>query len=157
MHQLKWFINTHVRRQKTVYAAVCAIVERQKLFFYKGPGHLRPLRMKDIAEEIGVHETTVSRIANGKYLQCEWGLFELKYFFTNAVSQSAAPQNNPGSKESVKHLLKIIIDKNEQKGIKKLSDAKLAELLEAEGVHIARRTVAKYRSELNIESSFDRS
>ena len=67
------------------------------------------------------------------------------------------PQNNPGSKESVKHLLKIIIDKNEQKGIKKLSDAKLAELLEAEGVRIARRTVAKYRSELNIESSFDRS
>ena len=155
-------------REKTVYAAVCAIVERQKLFFYKGPGHLRPLRMKDIAEAIGVHETTVSRIANGKYLQCEWGLFEFKYFFTNAVSQkdtpsaqderkSGAGQSNPGSKESVKHLLKIIIDKNEQKGIKKLSDAKLAELLEAEGVRIARRTVAKYRSELNIESSFDRS
>ena len=168
VQQAKWFINTLKMREKTVYAAVCAIVERQKLFFYKGPGHLRPLRMKDIAEEIGVHETTVSRIANGKYLQCEWGLFEFKYFFTNAVSQkdaapaqderkSGAGQSNPGSKESVKHLLKIIIDKNEQKGIKKLSDAKLAELLEAEGVHIARRTVAKYRAELNIESSFDRS
>ena len=68
--------------RKRLFELVPGAPNGKSFFFYKGPGHLHPLRMKDIAEEIGVHETTVSRIANRKYLQCEWGLFELKYFFT---------------------------------------------------------------------------
>ncbi|MGI5173722.1 RNA polymerase factor sigma-54 [Treponema sp. OMZ 840] len=177
--QAQWVIETLHMRTKAIHSAMQAIVIRQELFFRKGPGHLCPLRMKDIAEEIGVHETTVSRIANGKYVQCEWGIFEIKYFFTNAVSSNihekkkkirqaesdtephitkrGEEQNIPGSKESAKHLLKAIIEEHEKKGGKKLSDAKLSELLAQRGINIARRTVAKYRSELNIYSSFDRS
>ena len=137
--------------------------------------------MKDIAEEIGVHETTVSRIANGKYLQCEWGVFEIKHFFTtalekqetsdteastenDALTQTAAKHSKTEktsdssriSQEAVKYRLRELIEQNKKEGGKKLSDSKLAELLAKEGITIARRTVAKYRSELNIESSFDR-
>ncbi|WP_428771832.1 RNA polymerase factor sigma-54 [Treponema sp. HNW] len=159
------FIQNIRLRNKAVYSAAEAIVRRQYDFFDKGPGNLRPLRMKDIAEEIGVHETTVSRIANGKYLQCEWGLFEIKHFFTNALerqggqdaeSAQKTPRPAPSSQEAVKHRLREIIEESEKKGGKKLSDSKLAELLGKEGISIARRTVAKYRNELNIESSFDR-
>ena len=136
--------------------------------------------MKDIAEKIGVHETTVSRLANGKYIQCEWGIFEIKYFFTNAatanrstaasntvplmspvrssISDSIPASTEPvaGSKEAVKYMLQRIITNAEKENSKKLSDAQLVTLLEKQGVHIARRTVAKYRNELHIESSFDR-
>ena len=164
-------------RTKSIYAAIAAIVAHQYDFFDKGPGNVRALRMKDIAEEIGVHETTVSRIANGKYIQCEWGIYEIKYFFSSAVThthvkntlpfsaqhkQGAAglPPEMPAvpdSKEAVKHRLREIIETHEKNGGKKLSDAKLAGILAGEGISVARRTVAKYRSELNIHSSFDRS
>ena len=174
------FIENIRLRNQALYAAVQAIVRRQYGFFDKGPGNLQPLRMKDIAEEIGVHETTVSRIANGKYLQCEWGVFEIKHFFTNALEKrepSGTERPNGSeypnrleagqkqskktsgsarvSQEAVKYRLREIIEQSEKEG-KKLSDSKLAELLGEEGISIARRTVAKYRSELNIESSFDR-
>lgn len=175
------FIENIKLRNKAVYAAVEAIVRYQYAFFDKGPGNLRPLRMKDIAEEIGVHETTVSRIANGKYLQCEWGVFEIKHFFTTALEKQKIPDTGTMSagksvpqagtehaktekasdssrisQEAVKYRLRELIEQSEKEGRKKLSDSKLAELLGKEGITIARRTVAKYRSELNIESSFDR-
>ncbi len=149
------FINALKYRATSIYHAMEAIVMHQHEFFSKGPGYLTPLRQKDIAEKIGMHETTISRIANGKYVQCDWGVFELKYFFTNAV-QEQKEGNIQESKEAVKHQILLMLEENKNSGGKKLSDSRLATMLEEKGIKIARRTVAKYRSELNIESSFDR-
>ena len=133
------------------------IVKHQIEFFEKGPLYLKPLRLKDIAEKIDVHETTVSRISNGKYIQCEWGLFEVKYFFSNAVSVSENTDKSnlekEHSKESVKQVLLSILKTEEGKN---LSDQKLSDKLAEQGINIARRTVAKYRKELNFDSSYDR-
>lgn len=161
----KWFLSAIEMRKTNIVKIVQYIVAFQELFFDKGPGYLKPLRLKDIADVLEIHEATVSRIVNSKYLQCEWGLFNLKYFFTNAVSttliKSSEDNENKvpmvASKESVKHVLQEIIQEHEKDpGGKKLSDEKLSKLLAERGVSVARRTVAKYRSELQIESSFDR-
>ena len=119
-----------------------------------------PLRQKDVADAIEVHEATVSRMANSKYIQCEWGLFPIKFFFSNAVQQkdgiqqiSSAPESI--SRQSVKFEISSII-KSQPPQAKRLSDQKIVELLEAKGIKIARRTVAKYRAQLNIESSYSR-
>jgi RNA polymerase sigma-54 factor len=106
--------------------------------------------MKDVAETLGVHEGTISRIANGKYLQCSWGLFEIRYFFS---TQATVSDGQVRSKESVKQELLLIMKEHaeQQKNnptIKKLSDETLAQKLETRGIKIARRTVAKYRAEL---------
>ncbi|MFI3256751.1 MAG: RNA polymerase factor sigma-54 [Spirochaetales bacterium] len=150
------FIHALEYRSKSLYKTIQAIVTGQYEFFDKGPGHIIPLRLKDIADKIGVHETTVSRISNGKYLQCEWGIFEIKYFFSNAVQNKYGDNNFADSKESIKHQLLLILKENEKSNSKQLSDSALAALLAEKGIHIARRTVAKYRSELHINSSFDR-
>ena len=137
-------------RQNTIARACCEIVRIQLEFFKKGPGHLVPLRLQDIADKLGVHETTVSRMSNSKYIQCDWGLFNIKYFFTNAAST----KDGSVSRDNVLHHLKEIIENNSEG--KKLSDQKLAEALEKRGIKIARRTVAKYRNLLNVESSYNR-
>lgn len=151
----QWFMRSIHQRNATLGKAVHSILRYQRLFFDKGPRFLSPLRMKDVADEIGVHEATISRIANSKYLQCEWGLFEIKHFFTSAVASTSAssPKKTAQdhSKESVKEELRILIEKEGS-----LSDQKLSDLLAQKGIKIARRTVAKYREELNIASSFDR-
>lgn len=169
----EWFINALRYRESTILKAALAIVDFQHEFFVAGPRFLVPLRMKDVAEKIGVHEATVSRLANGKYLQCDWGLFEIRYFFSSQVvvkntnknmagisALDSLEQNEPKvrSKESVKQELKDIIMQyaKENPEAKPLSDQKLSDLLGERGIQVARRTVAKYRGELNIESSFDR-
>lgn len=156
-------------RESTIQKAALAIAELQRDFFLKGPRHLRPLRMKDVAERIGVNESTISRMANGKYLRCQWGVFEIKYFFSSQVETEGAPAGQPGlpesgqvqeglSKEGSKVILKELLEEHQRQapGSKPLSDQKLSDLLAQRGIRLARRTVAKYRSELNIESSFDR-
>jgi RNA polymerase sigma-54 factor len=130
-----------------------AIIEFQRDFFMRGPKYIRPLTLKDIAQEIGVHEATVSRITTSKYVQTEWGIFELKYFFSNPVS-GAAPDGSGFSKRGVKEIVREIIE--EEGGAKNLSDQKIVELLLKRGVKIARRTVSKYRNELDIGSSYGR-
>jgi RNA polymerase sigma-54 factor len=147
----KWIIDTVDQREQTIVKTVQAIVKTQGPFFEQGPRFLRPLTMKALAETIGVHETTVSRIANGKYLQCHWGLFELRYFFSTKTAADGAGQFR--SQESVKQELLLILKAHEegQKSgalAKKLSDAALAQQLQERGIQIARRTVAKYRAEL---------
>jgi len=122
-------------------------------FFLHGPKYLRPLTLSDIAEEISVHETTVSRISNAKYIQTDWGIFPIKYFFTNAV-QGKGDDGKEVSKTGVKEIIREII--TEYTGSKRLSDQKISDLLAERNISVARRTVAKYRKELNIESSFDR-
>ena len=149
VNDAKNFLNAVEQRNSTLLKVSVEIVKYQKDFFEKGSLYLKPLRLKDIANKIGVHETTVSRISNGKYLQCEWGLFELKYFFSNSVNEN----NDSQSKESIKQELLQILKSS---GEKKLSDQKLSEKLAEKGINIARRTVAKYRKELNFDSSYDR-
>lgn len=146
----KWIIETVEQREQAIVKTVQAIIEFQLPFFEQGPRFLRPLKMKNAAELTGVHEGTISRIVNGKYLQCDWGLFELRYFFS---SQTGTVEGASRSKESVKQELQLIIHEHEDQRrhnpkIKKLSDETLTQKLEERGIKIARRTVAKYRLEL---------
>jgi len=157
--EARWFIGTIERRNLTILKLARAIVVFQRNFFRHGPSALAPLRMKDVAEEIGMHEATVSRAANGKYLQCEWGLFELRYFFSNQVGSAKAGTvaqgaGNAGlfSKQGVKEVIRELVAASSEP----LSDQKIADQLALRGIKIARRTVAKYRGELTIGSSFER-
>jgi RNA polymerase sigma-54 factor len=124
-------------------------VRQQEAFFLYGVAHLRPLILRDIAEVIGMHESTVSRVTANKYMTTPRGLFELKYFFTSSIP--AANGAEAHSAEAVKFRIKGLIDGETQSEI--LSDDRLVELLKGEGIDIARRTVAKYREALRIPSS----
>jgi len=150
--EARWFIRSINQRNHTLLKVMRAIVEFQRAFFAKGPKYLAPLTLKDIAQEIGVHETTVSRIANGKYVQTEWGIFEIRYFFTNSIS-GAGSSGSRYSKEAVKEIIREIIKSEEGS----LSDQDIADLLAQRGIPLARRTVAKYRKELDLGSSYTRS
>lgn len=149
--EARWFIRSINQRNHTLLKVMRAIVEFQRAFFVKGPKALAPLTLKDIAQEIGVHETTVSRIANGKYVQTEWGIFEIRYFFTNSIS-GAGSSGSRYSKEAVKEIIREIIQEEEGS----LSDQDIADLLARKGIPLARRTVAKYRKELDLGSSYTR-
>ncbi|GAB6108585.1 RNA polymerase factor sigma-54 [Fusibacter bizertensis] len=139
------------QRRNTIYRVCTAIVEYQNDFFEKGLLYLKPLNLKDIADEIEVHESTVSRAVNGKYMQCPNGLFEIKYFFQSGVKGASG---EGVSSESVKLVMKDMIDREDTK--KPLSDQFLADELVKTGINISRRTVAKYRDELNIPPSSKR-
>jgi RNA polymerase sigma-54 factor len=160
LQDARWFIRTIGQRNQTLLKVCRAVVEFQREFFLKGPKYLKPLTLKDIAGEIGVHEATVSRITSSKYMQTEWGIFSLKHFFSNSVAGtvSAGPRF---SKEGVKEIIREIIgQENARAGAGAraggLSDQKIVEILASKGVSLARRTVAKYRGELAIESSYQR-
>lgn len=147
-------INSLQFRESTIVMQGCAIVHAQKNFFLKGPGHLKVLTRRQIAQELGIHESTVSRTSakNGsKYIQTEWGLFPAWYFFTSGVS------NRDGSKtissERIKQKIKDVLSEH---GNENLSDQKLCELLNQKGARIARRTVAKYRAQLGFKNSYKR-
>ncbi|WP_242631612.1 RNA polymerase factor sigma-54 [Sedimentibacter sp. zth1] len=144
-----WLIRSIEQRRLTLYKVVKSILEFQKDFFEFGIEALRPLVLKDVAEDISVHESTVSRATNGKYVQTPRGIFELKYFFSSSVKD-----DNGGdgvSSLSVKSQIKELID-NENTS-KPLSDQKIADILENKGINISRRTVAKYRDEMRIPAS----
>ena len=123
------------------------------IFLIKGPKYLVPLTLKDVASEVSVHETTVSRISNAKYIQTEWGIYPLKHFFSNSITGSGS-SGSRFSKEGVKERVKEILENNETG--KKLSDQKISDMLKGQGINIARRTVTKYRKELDINSSYGR-
>lgn len=150
--QAQYFINSLTQRDNTLLKTAQAIIEFQRDFFIGGPHQLKPLRLKDIAERIGMHIATVSRITTNKYIQTERGIFELKYFFTNSIS-GTAKSDSQFSKTAVKEILKTLISADSNQ---KISDQKLCNLLEKRGISIARRTVAKYRKELNLPPSFSR-
>jgi RNA polymerase sigma-54 factor len=152
LQEARWFIRTIGQRNETLLKVCRAIVEFQREFFVKGPKFLKPLTLKDIAGEIGVHEATVSRITSAKYIQTEWGIFPLKHFFSNSVAGTGS-SGSRFSKEGVKEIIREIIGKE---GGGTLSDQKIVEMLAGQGISIARRTVAKYRGELAIDSSYQR-
>ena len=141
----KWFINSINQRRQTMLAVMHAIVERQQEFFLHGEGHLRPMILKDIAENIGMDISTISRVVNGKYVQSDFGVYELKYFFSEGLSTDSGEEV---SNKEVKAIIDRMIAEENKK--KPLSDQKLATLLEEKGFQIARRTVTKYREALGI-------
>lgn len=154
VERAKFFIGSIRQRNTTLVKVAKALVRFQRDFFLEGPRALMPLTLRDVADEIGVHETTVSRIVNGKYVQTERGLVELRRFFTNSISGSGS-RGSDHSKEGVKEQIKEIL--STEKGARgALSDREIMEVLARRGVRIARRTVAKYRGELDLESSFTR-
>ncbi len=164
LQQARLFMNAIEQRTLTVYNALQAIIAHQEAFFDSGKRYLVPMTMAQIAEEIGVHETTVSRIANGKYVRTEWGMMEIRDFFTSGVAvtrsetdDDSQPVSEALSKTAVKEEIRLILEEHEKSGAtKKLSDQKLCDALAERGITVARRTVAKYRGELNIGSSYDR-
>jgi RNA polymerase sigma-54 factor len=149
--EARLFISHLSQRNQTLIRVANAILEFQRSFFINGPKYLAPLTLADIAKERDVHETTVSRTANGKYMQTEWGIYEIRYFFTNSISGTGVNRSQ-FSKESVKEIIKEIIS-NENR---LLSDQEISALLSQKGIALARRTVAKYRKELDMGSSYNR-
>ena len=147
-----WLVKALDQRARTILKVATALVKKQEMFFEHGVRYMKPLILKDIAEEIDMHESTVSRVTNNKFMSCSRGMFELKYFFTSAISSASG--GDAHSAESVKYRLKELIDAEEPKKI--LSDDKLVALMKAEGIDIARRTVAKYREAMKIPSSVQR-
>lgn len=143
-----WLIRSIEQRRMTLYKVVNAIVEEQEGFFRRGVKSLRPLTLKDIAAKVGVHESTVSRATNGKYVQTPRGTYELKYFFSSGVSST---RGEGVSSESVKEMLKKIIEREDP--YKPVSDQRITDALNSKGINISRRTVAKYRDELGIMAS----
>ena len=151
MRSAVWLIKSIQQRQRTIYKVAKSIIRFQREFFDRGIEYLRPLVLRDIAEDIGMHESTISRVTTNKYMQTPQGLLELKYFFNSGLSTS---EGDFVASESVKNRIKEIIEKENPK--KPLSDQKIAEMLADQTVNIARRTVTKYREMLNFGSSSER-
>jgi RNA polymerase sigma-54 factor len=147
-----WLIKALDQRQKTILKTAAEIVKQQEGFFRKGVAHLRPLTLKTVAEAIEMHESTVSRVTSNKFLHCDRGTFELKYFFTSGVGGGADGEG--ASAETVKARIRALCDAEQPGNI--LSDDALVDLLKAEGFDLARRTVAKYREAIGIGSSVQR-
>lgn len=147
-----WLIRSIQNRQKTIYKVTEAILARQKDFFEKGSQHLKPMVLKDIAADVGMHESTISRVTTNKYMHTPVGTFELKYFFNSSIN--SADGGDALASSAVKERIKQLIGKEDPK--KPLSDQQLVELLQKENIDIARRTVAKYREMLNILPSSKR-
>jgi RNA polymerase sigma-54 factor len=150
MADANWLIKAMDQRQRTIMKVATEIVKQQDGFFRGGVAQLRPLTLRQVAEAIEMHESTVSRVTSNKYLSCDRGLFDLKYFFSSGV-QSA--DGDGASANAVKSHIKTLID---GEGAKILSDDTLVDLLAAKGFDLARRTVAKYREAMGIGSSVQR-
>lgn len=149
----KDFIQSLTYRRNTIALQGCAIVSAQKNFFLKGKGNLVPLTRKQIAEFCDIHESTVSRMANkknSKYIQCQWGIFPADYFFTTGIKTDSGSKI---SSETIKQEISQILETAQNKS---LSDSQLTQVLNEQGIKIARRTVAKYRAQLNIQNSYER-
>ncbi len=147
-----WLVRALHQRATTILKVASEIVRRQDGFFKRGVAHLKPMVLRDVAEVIEMHESTVSRVTSNKYILTPRGTFELKYFFSAAIG--ATDGSEAHSAEAVRFRLKALIDAEDPKKI--LSDDKLVKMLQAEGYDIARRTVAKYREAMKIGSSVER-
>ncbi len=147
-----WLVKSLDQRARTILAVAREIVRQQDAFLVHGVEALKPITLKTIAEAIDMHESTISRVTSNKYMATPRGIFELKYFFTTAISSSEG--GDAHSSESVRHKIRELIDAETAKTI--LSDDMIVDVLREAGVDIARRTVAKYRESLGIPSSVQR-
>ena len=154
VRQAKWVVHSIEQRRSTLLQCAQHILELQEDFFRRGPGHLRPMSLADVAQRVGVHESTVSRTVKDKYLQCASGVYPLSYFFSRSLGNASGASGEAASPDAAKALLKKLIAGEDKR--KPLSDQKLCELMEREGCTLSRRTVAKYRDELNIPSTTGR-
>ncbi len=152
LQSANWLMKALDQRARTIVKVATEIVLQQEGFFRHGVSHLKPLTLRAVAETIGMHESTVSRVTSNKYLSCDRGLYELKYFFTSGVG--TADGEGGASSEAVKSRIKALIGAEDADAI--LSDDQLVEMLKGEGFDIARRTVAKYREAIGLGSSVQR-
>ncbi len=151
MRSAVWLIKSLDQRQRTIYKVADSIVRHQRGFLEHGIEHLRPLVLRDVANDIGMHESTVSRVVSNKYIHTPRGLFPMKYFFHSGIDST---QGSEVSSLSIKSKIAKIV--SEEDATRPHSDARIMQKLRAEGIQIARRTVAKYREELRIPSSSQR-
>ncbi|MFK5980039.1 MAG: RNA polymerase factor sigma-54 [Rhizobiaceae bacterium] len=152
LHSANWLVRSLDQRAQTILKVATEIVKQQDMFFAEGVEHLKPLNLKTVAENIKMHESTVSRVTSNKYIMTERGIFEMKYFFNSAIS--ATDGGDLHSAVTVRHKIKALIEAETIDKI--LSDDTIVDLLKDEGVEIARRTVAKYREFMKIPSSVQR-
>ncbi len=152
LNAANWLIRSLDQRAQTILKVASEIVNQQEEFFRHGVSRLRPLVLRNIAEIIGMHESTVSRVTSNKFMSTPRGMFELKYFFSTAIPRADGGESH--SAEAIRHKLKELIDAEDPGEI--LSDDTLVDQLQAEGIDIARRTVAKYREQLGLPSSVQR-
>ncbi|MFP4520868.1 MAG: RNA polymerase factor sigma-54 [Fibrobacterota bacterium] len=145
LNSASWMIKSIEQRKNTMLKVMNSILEKQKKFFEKGPGNLRPMVLQEVADDIDMHISTVSRVTNDKYVQTPYGVFELKYFFSAGVAQD---DNSVVSSESTKQLIREIVEG--ENPAKPLSDQAIVGKLKEKGVSVARRTVSKYREQLRI-------
>ena len=145
LQSARWLIQTIEQRRRTIVKVMQSIVEEQRDFFDKGPVALKPLTLQQVANRIGMHESTVSRVTTNKYVQTPRGVFELKYFFSSSLDTD---DGDSMSSKAAKTRIREIIEKEDK--AKPMSDQKIVDMLKAEGLNIARRTVAKYREQLDI-------
>ena len=141
----EWFIKSLQQRQRTIYKVMESILKFQRDFFEYGPGHLKPLILRDVAEDIEMHESTVSRVTSNKYAHTPQGIYELKYFFSTAVATS---DGDSVASESIRNRIRQLV--HAENPAQPLSDNKISSLLARENIQVARRTVAKYREQLGI-------
>lgn len=151
LRSAEWLIKSIQHRQKTIYNVMVSIVKFQREFFERGISHLKPLVLRDVAEDIEMHESTISRVTNNKYAYTPQGIFELKFFFNSSINRS---HGETIASASVQEEIRKIIETENPK--KPFSDQKIAEMLKDQDIDIARRTVAKYRENLGILSSSKR-
>jgi len=148
-----WLIRSIHQRQRTIYRVMESILKFQRPFFEQGVEHLKPLILRQVADDIGMHESTVSRVTSNKYVHTPQGIFELKYFFNSSIASSNGSEDV--ASEAVKSMIKQLVDKED--GKKPLSDQRLVAMIrEQHNIDIARRTVAKYREMMGILSSAKR-
>jgi RNA polymerase sigma-54 factor len=140
----KFLIKSLHQRQQTILNIGKEIVKRQRDFMEKGVAHLKPMTMSQVADVVGVHETTVSRAVSGKYIETPQGIFEMKFFFTAGLQNGGEGVSNTSVKDMIAEIFKA------ENTAKPLSDQEVVKMLGDKGINIARRTVAKYRDELNI-------
>jgi RNA polymerase sigma-54 factor len=153
LQSANWLVKSLDQRARTILRVAEEIVRQQDAFLMHGIEHLKPLNLRTVADAISMHESTVSRVTSNKYMSTPRGMFELKYFFTSAIS-SATGDGEQHSSEAVRHRIRQLIDAEVPSSV--LSDDKLVEYLRRDGIDIARRTVAKYREALRIPSSVQR-
>ena len=146
-----WLIKSVEQRQKTIHKVANSIINFQRDFLDHGIEHLRPLVLRDVANDIGMHESTVSRVVTNKYMHTPQGVFEMKYFFHSGISSS---YGESVSSVTIKQRIRKIIENEDPR--KPLSDSKIVSILQREGLVLARRTIAKYREELKIPTSNQR-
>ncbi|WP_163265034.1 RNA polymerase factor sigma-54 [Chelativorans alearense] len=152
LQSANWLARSLDQRARTILKVASEIVRQQDAFLLHGVRHLRPLKLRDVAEAIGMHESTVSRVAANKYMMTPRGLFELRYFFTAALA--AADGGEAHSAEAVRERIRRLVEAEDAKNV--LSDDAIMDILREDGIDVARRTVAKYREGMNIPSSVQR-